>query len=210
MGRMCVEGRRNEGRLGEGSGRDLMRVGGLVVVLSLIVSSSGASPNSPGISLPPVNVSVATGKRAEFSCGMANSLNKMLKFTMYAPKKNLSITCVGDQTEATEVNFDRYFGECKGEPNNLLAVLSIVDAKLSDNGIYVRCQSLEESSAAFLNVEEPSNSFGIIIGCTIGAFITTLLVFGALFHVIRGSEKLQQCFRGPVEVEEDITMATVE
>ncbi|XP_059921966.1 uncharacterized protein LOC132468249 isoform X2 [Gadus macrocephalus] len=172
-----------------------------------------ASPNSTGISQPPVNASVATGKRAEFICGMANSLNKTLNFTMYAPKKNLSITCVGDQTEATEkVNFDRYFGECKGEKNNPRAVLSIVDAKLSDNGIYVRCQFLQESSAAFLNVYEPSgsNSFGIIIGCTIGAFITTLLVFGALFHVIRGSEKLQQCFRGPVEVEEDITMATVE
>ncbi|CAL8355799.1 unnamed protein product [Arctogadus glacialis] len=172
-----------------------------------------ASPNSTGISLPPVNVSVATGARAEFRCGMANSLNKTLNFTMYAPEKNLSITCVGNRKDAKEmVHFVRYFGECKGEQNNPLAVWSFVDAQLSDNGIYVRCQFLEESSAAFLNVYEPSGSdnFGIIIGCTIGAFITTLLVFGALFHVIRGSEKLQQCFRGPVEVEEDITMATVE
>ncbi|CAL8248412.1 unnamed protein product [Lota lota] len=141
---------------------------------------------------------------------MPVSLRETLTFTLYSPQNNYSMTCLGGQrNENAKVPPGRYRGECKDDQKDLVAVWSIVATKLSDNDIYVICQLRNQSSVAALTIYD-SNSFAIIIGCTIGGFLTTLLFFGAIFRIIRRSERLQQCFRGPVEVEDDVTMVTME
>ncbi|KAG7277497.1 hypothetical protein CRUP_037368 [Coryphaenoides rupestris] len=165
---MGVEGNGSVRRPGQGSGRELLRV---VLLLAVLSAATAEAPKhqaeGDSANTLPVNVTIHVGKRVQFLCG--------------APKGN-------------PLDFHKFEGRCVVPPGSR-AAWAVNSTDMSHNGYKFKCRlSDDRHSVAILTVYDDASSFGIIIGCTVGGFFTTLLFFAVAFRVIKKSERLQQCF----------------
>nr|XP_020452862.1 uncharacterized protein LOC109958505 [Monopterus albus] len=177
---------------------------------SPVSTAPALNPAAVNYTTWPANVTVAVGQPAVFRCGVP-SASPNLTFTFYRSQHIYNLTCPYGQVEAVP----QALGSCDMKNGESLAVWTLWGTSLSDDGAQVVCQqrSGPDAPAAFLHVYSIGNvgtSYTTLIGCTIGGFFGTLLVFGVLFLMLWKSETFQRCYRGK-EAEEDMnTMVTKE
>ncbi|XP_026229297.1 uncharacterized protein LOC113171132 [Anabas testudineus] len=162
----------------------------------------------------PVDVTVAEGESVAFGCGVA-AASPNFTFTFYGSQRTYNLTCPNGYVEAIPQSL---YGRCDMKNGESLAVWILNRTSISDNGSRVVCQQPNNpkahSAVLHVNAEETSafnivsNNYAILIGCTVGGFFATILVFGLLYILLQRSESFQKCFRGK-ETEDDLsTMVT--
>ncbi|XP_068592119.1 uncharacterized protein [Cebidichthys violaceus] len=168
-------------------------------------TASAADPADPaalGYSTRPADLTVAVGEAAVFRCGVPRASSNVT-FTFYRSNKNYSLTCPSGHVDDIP---QALYGSCDVNNGESLAVWTLKGTSFSDNGTRVVCQQPENpnAAAAVLHVYDNGTSYAILIGCIVGGFFGTLLVFGLSYTALQRSETLQKCFRGK-ETEDDMT-----
>ncbi|KAM8847053.1 uncharacterized protein ACB058_013196 [Synchiropus picturatus] len=174
-----------------------------LLLLSFFIAASSAQ-NTPRFLTHPIDVSVAVGDPAVFSCGVPkDSVN--FSFNVYGSRSNHTLTCPDGRVEDVP---QALFGHCVVKKGQLMAVWTIKGTSYSDNSTKFVCHlpNVPESPTAILHVHDNGKSFYILIGCCIGAFFGVLLVFGLSYTMLQRSETLQRCFSG----KEDDTVSIIE
>lgn len=174
----------------------------LLAVLQMGTPSSAQNTEALGYRTRPVDVTVAVGERVEFRCGVPKA-SPNITFTFYRSQGNFSLTCPHGFVEDIP---QALYGRCEMQNGESLAVWTLRGTSYSDNGTRVVCQQLNNptATAAILHVYDNGSNHDILIGCTIGAFFGTLLVFGLSYTMLQRSETVRKCFGGK-ETEEDLT-----
>ncbi|XP_045899965.1 uncharacterized protein LOC123967767 [Micropterus dolomieu] len=166
-------------------------------------TTSTQNPAALSYSPRPADVTVTVGTPAVFLCGVPKA-SPNLTFTFYGSHRNYELICpYGHMKEISQ----GLYGSCDMTEGESLAVWTLKGTSLSDNGTRVVCQQSNNPDAPaailYVNALLP-NSYAILIGCTIGGFIGTLLLFGLLYTILQRSETIQKCFRGK-ETEDDLS-----
>lgn len=69
---------------------------------------------------------------------------------------------------------------------NIIYLLCLLDISLMENVL--------KHAVFFSSTVVVSNNYAILIGCTVGGFFATILVFGLLYILLQRSESFQKCF----------------
>ncbi|KAM7382554.1 hypothetical protein PAMP_002280 [Pampus punctatissimus] len=158
--------------------------------------STTSSPNPAALSYHtrPADVTVAVGKPAVFRCGVPTA-SPNLTFTFYGSHGNYSLTCPHGNIEDIP---QALYGSCDMKKEQSLAVWTLKGTSMSDNNTRVVCQQSgnPDAPAAILHVYDNGTRYATLIGCVIGGFFGTLLVFGLSYTMLQRSETLQRCFKG--------------
>ncbi|XP_037310322.2 uncharacterized protein LOC119197809 [Pungitius pungitius] len=166
-------------------------------------TTPAADPGDPlSYRTRPADVTVAVGDPAVFRCGVPEA-SPSFTFTFQGAHGNYTLACPSGHVEDIP---QALYGSCDMKNGESLAVWSLKGTSFSDNGARVLCQhpNNPNSAAAVLHVYDNGTRHAILIGCIIGGFFGTLLVFGLLYATLLRSETLQKCFRGG-ETAEDLT-----
>lgn len=157
-------------------------------------TTSAPDPAALRYSTRPVDVTVAVGEPAVFSCGVPEA-SPNFTFTLYGSHGNYMITCPLGKLENIP---QALYGSCVVKNGESLGVWVLKGTSFSDNGTRVVCQQPKNANAptAFLHVYDNGVSFATLIGCAIGGFFGILLVFGLSYTILQRSETLQRFFRG--------------
>ncbi|XP_057690478.1 uncharacterized protein LOC130914907 [Corythoichthys intestinalis] len=157
-------------------------------------TTTSTTNTSAEIFIRPVDVSVFVGDPATFICAVPET-SPIVTFALFGDHGNYSLTCPGERVE--DIPQDIY-GRCYKEKGLSLAVWNIKGTSNSDNHTKVVCQLPNggDSSTAILYVHDNGRNLAILVGCVIGAFFGSLLVFALLFLLLQRSEAFQKCFSG--------------
>ncbi|KAK2844241.1 hypothetical protein Q5P01_010900 [Channa striata] len=170
------------------------------------VMTSTANPATVGYSTRPADITVAEGQSAVFHCGVPTS-SPNLTFTYYGKQQTYILTCPYSFVELVPQTL---YGSCEIRNGESLAVWTLSAATFYDNGTTVVCHQSNnpDAPAAVLRVYIKGNNYTTLIGCTIGGFFVTALVFVLLYFILQRSESFQRCFRGK-ETEDDLNTINV-
>ncbi|XP_040901357.1 uncharacterized protein LOC121186639 [Toxotes jaculatrix] len=173
----------------------------IVPVTTTTTSTSAPNPAALSYRTHPVDIIVAVGEPAVFSCGVPETFPN-LTFIFYGSHGIYNLTCpYGHEEDIPQA----LYGSCYVKNGESLAVWTLRGTSFSDNGTRVMCQQLNnrDTPAAVLYVYDNGSSYATLIGCTIGGFFGILLVFGLSYITLQRSERFQKCFRG--KDEDDLT-----
>ncbi|XP_077453722.1 uncharacterized protein LOC144072519 [Stigmatopora argus] len=183
----------------------------LLLILVLIITplsaqnTTTASTNrSSEISIRPVDVSVFVGDPAVFICAVPET--SVVTFALFGDHGNYSLTCPGGNVDDIP---QAIYGRCQIKKRLSLAVWTIKGTSNTDNHTKVVCQLPNggDSFTAILRVYDDGRNLAILIGCVIGGFFGSLLVFALSFAILKRSKAFQKCFRGK---EDDDTMSIID
>nr|XP_040022334.1 uncharacterized protein LOC120811188 isoform X1 [Gasterosteus aculeatus aculeatus]XP_040022335.1 uncharacterized protein LOC120811188 isoform X1 [Gasterosteus aculeatus aculeatus] len=153
----------------------------LLTLLQLAAPSSAqniTTSAADGFRTHPADVTVAVGEPAVFRCGVPEA-SPDFTFTLRGAHGNYLLTCPSGHVEDVP---QALYGSCEVRNGESSAVWTLKGTSFSDNGTQVSCQQPKNpnSAAAVLHVYDNGTSHAILIGCIIGGFFGTLLVFGLL------------------------------
>ncbi|XP_077577088.1 uncharacterized protein LOC144199369 isoform X2 [Stigmatopora nigra] len=173
----------------------------LLLILVLIITplsaqnTTTASTNtSSEISIRPVDVSVFVGDPAVFICAVPET-SPVVTFALFGDHGNYSLTCPGGNVNDIP---QAIYGRCQIKKRQSLAVWTIKGTSNTDNHTKVVCQLPNggDSFTATLRVYDNGRNLAILIGCVIGGFFGSLLVFALSFAILKRSKAFQKCFGG--------------
>ncbi|KAF7692061.1 hypothetical protein HF521_011028 [Silurus meridionalis] len=166
-----------------------------------IVLQSAPPVQGYNYSMVPVNTTVYMGKSTTFTCSIVPG-NGMLNFTARLPLNSYTLQCPGKNLNFPSMSL---YGSCDNKPNQNTASWQMSNIGSDVNGSAFICSGDGlDVQVGYLWITGASKYYLMLFGCVMGGFFGILIIFGVTYVSLKRSERLQECFKGKPEEEDDI------
>ncbi|TSK20090.1 hypothetical protein Baya_1638 [Bagarius yarrelli] len=149
----------------------------------------------------PVNTTVNMGKSATFTCTVTPN-NMTINFTARLPYNKYELRCPGQSIKFPSMGL---YGNCEVTPTQVTGTWQMLNiGNEVNNSAFICTGTGLPEHVGFLWIAGASKYYLMLFGCVMGGFFGILIIFVVTYVSLKKSEKLQECFKGKGEDDEDI------